>query len=267
MITRGNKQKKILADNTLIEQIQNLSSSRLGMKHSFFRGVNLGTAVTDEQWEEIRNGTFRNMFLGDFWEIGGVTWSIMDFNYWLRVGNWGTLSNNVPQHVVISALQPMQLQIGLQKMNETRTTSGGYANSKIREDIIPNKVLPIIKSAFGEPHLMTHKAYQCNATDASGNQTGGAWFERIVDIPTEMMMYGDRSFSSRIIKNASVTSDGWRQLAYFRSQNKWFPRGVFIWLQEVADAYRFAANSDSGVGSFLNADQGGYIIPIFAIKG
>ena len=47
---------------------------------NIFRGKNLGSAVTEEQKTAIQSGTFDDLFVGDYWEIDGVKWRIVDMD-------------------------------------------------------------------------------------------------------------------------------------------------------------------------------------------
>ena len=51
-----------------------------GCRNSVFRGKNLGSNVTDEQKRAIREGTFDNMYVGDYWEDDEATYIIAGFN-------------------------------------------------------------------------------------------------------------------------------------------------------------------------------------------
>lgn len=44
--------------------------SNAGFHNSVYRGKYLGTAVTDTQWTAIGNGTFEDLYIGDYWTIG-----------------------------------------------------------------------------------------------------------------------------------------------------------------------------------------------------
>ena len=44
-----------------------------GSHNSIYRGKNLGSSVTQEQWNAIEAGTFDDLYIGDYWVIGGVT--------------------------------------------------------------------------------------------------------------------------------------------------------------------------------------------------
>ena len=51
-------------------------------RRMIYRGKNLGSVVTEEQKTNIKNGTFKGFFLGDYWTIGRYTWRIGGFDYW-----------------------------------------------------------------------------------------------------------------------------------------------------------------------------------------
>ena len=46
-----------------------LGENNAGFRNSIYRGKNLGTSVTAEQWDSIESGAFDNMFIGDYWTI------------------------------------------------------------------------------------------------------------------------------------------------------------------------------------------------------
>lgn len=51
-----------------------------GAHNSIFRGKNLGSSITTAQNTAIKNGTFEDMYVGDYWVINGVNWRIAGFN-------------------------------------------------------------------------------------------------------------------------------------------------------------------------------------------
>lgn len=56
------------------------------MHRNVFRGKNLGEFITDEQLAAIRDGSFADLYVGDYWEKDGVRYRIADINYWKGVG-------------------------------------------------------------------------------------------------------------------------------------------------------------------------------------
>ena len=86
-----------------------------------FRGKNLGGGVSSAQKAAIKDGSFDNLYIGDYWVINGVTWRIADMDYFLRCGD----TEFARHHLII--VPDTQLYTG--KMNETHTTEGGYVGS------------------------------------------------------------------------------------------------------------------------------------------
>lgn len=44
--------------------------------HNLYRGKNLGTSFTETQSGHIKNGTFEDLYIGDYWVINGKNWRI-----------------------------------------------------------------------------------------------------------------------------------------------------------------------------------------------
>ena len=49
-----------------------------------YRGKNLGTSFTTEQSQAVQNGTFTDMYVGDYWVINGKTRRIGDIDYFIN---------------------------------------------------------------------------------------------------------------------------------------------------------------------------------------
>lgn len=56
------------------------------MKKSIFRGKALGDKLSPEHAKAIHSGTFKDLFIGDYWEKDGTKWYIYDFNYYYSAG-------------------------------------------------------------------------------------------------------------------------------------------------------------------------------------
>lgn len=79
------------AEYTDITQPHMVLMSNLFQRKQIFRGAYLGNTITTDQNNAIYSGTFSNLYIGDYWTIGGYNFRIVDFNYW----------NNSINHVVI----------------------------------------------------------------------------------------------------------------------------------------------------------------------
>ena len=67
--------------HTMFYASSDLGNQNAGFHNSIYRGKNLGSSVSAEQWAQIGAGTFDDMFIGDYWVINGVTWRIAAFDY------------------------------------------------------------------------------------------------------------------------------------------------------------------------------------------
>jgi hypothetical protein len=152
-----------------------------GARNSIFRGMNLGSQVTAEQYDAIDAGTFEGLMLGDYWEIAGVKYRIADFDYYYRFGN-----PSITKHHII--IVPDTILGGLKSMNATNTTTGGYRDTLMRSENL-NDAKAIINSAFGANHLLTFKD-AFTSTDGSG-AISFTWVSGQVELMSEVQVYGN----------------------------------------------------------------------------
>ena len=77
--------------------ISNLKTELLiyngGAHNAIYRGKYLGTSVTTTQYAAISSGTFDDLYIGDYWTIGGVNYRIAAFDYY-----WNCGDNATPPH-------------------------------------------------------------------------------------------------------------------------------------------------------------------------
>lgn len=235
--TDGNK--AIAAEDALFAMLDGFAPVEL--RRVLFRGKNLGTALTAVQKAAIKDGSFKGMFLGDYWSIGGRIWRIVDMDYWYNCGDTAFTSH----HLVI---MPDEALYNAQ-MNTTNVTTGGYVGSEMYKSNLAN-AKTIVNAAF-QGSVLTHREYLCNAV-ANGRPSGGAWFDSSIELPNESMMYGHPHFSP--------TSDGSTvpaiytisktQLALFMVCPRFIVnRSYNQWLRDVVSSAYFAL-----VGSYGNAD-------------
>lgn len=50
-------------------------------RRNMFRGKSLGTEITNDQWTAIKNGSFDDIYLGDYWTIDNNVYVVVDFDY------------------------------------------------------------------------------------------------------------------------------------------------------------------------------------------
>lgn len=222
-----------------------------------FRGKNLGGGVSSAQKAAIKDGSFDNLFIGDYWVINGVTWRIADMDYFLRCGDTDFTSH----HLVI--VPDTQLYTG--KMNETHTTEGGYVGSLMYKSGL-DQAKTAIAAAFGDL-VTTHRDILCNAV-SNGRQSGGGWFDSTVELMCERMVYGNSVFQpgcdgSFIPYNYTT---GKSQFALFRMAPQYISNRQWYWLRDVVSATYFAYVDHYGYADCSNAGSVDGVRPYFVIS-
>lgn len=202
-----------------------------------YRGKNLGTSFTTEQSQAVRNGTFTDMYVGDYWVINGKTRRIGDIDYFIHCGN----NDNLDHHLLMvdDGVDLTGDGKTTRFMNDTDTTDGGFKGSKMWNTTIPNQILPDITIAFGN-HLLKHEEYISNAVN-NGVPTGGEWVDTIYNIFNEAMYYGtDVSGVNNSGSGVFNVGCSKNQIALFKFDQSSMNRRKSIWLRDVVSASAFA---------------------------
>ena len=235
------------------------------------RGKDLTAQLNDGTLSNnIQNGTFHDIFIGDYFTKSyvaagvtyNVTWVIVDIDYFYYSGN-----STTAHHVVVMPSNVVQVNVN---MNDTDTTDGGFVNSKMWKTTIPLHTTGIV-NAFGDEHVLTHRELLSNATSSTapsaagagwtGSSTGWGWYDVRVNIPSEPMIYGGAVFGSSGFDVGNKN----RQLAYFRCKPFCMSRQWF-WLQAVASSPNFClvlAGGDASYSGASYSDSFGGLRPYF----
>lgn len=240
--------------NTILEQ---LTYDNAGAHNSIYRGKNLGTTVTEEQWEAISSGTFTDLYIGDYWVIGGVNWRIAAFDYYLNCGDTSFTKHHaviVPDTCLYNA-----------QMNTTNVTTGAYKGSAMYTANL-TQAKSTINSAFGSSHVLSHRIYLSNAT-SNGRASAGEWTDSTVDLMCEHMVYGSGIFSP--VSDGSNVPNNYRvekgQLPLFALEPSRICNRAAWWLRDVITAAYFAYVSYYGNAYYNNASDSYGVRPAFCI--
>lgn len=251
--TDGNK--AIAAEDALFAMLDGFAPVEL--RRVLFRGKNLGTALTAVQKAAIKDGSFKGMFLGDYWSIGGRIWRIVDMDYWYNCGDTAFTSH----HLVI---MPDEALYNAQ-MNTTNVTTGGYVGSAMYKSNLAN-AKTIVNAAF-QGSVLTHREYLCNAV-ANGRPSGGAWFDSSIELPNEPMMYGHPHFSPTSDGSTvpSIYTISKTQLALFMVCPRFIVnRSYNQWLRDVVSSAAFAYVSSYGNPNYSSASTSRGVRPVFPV--
>lgn len=231
-----------------------------GFHNSKYRGKNLGTSLTTAQKQAISSGKFTDMFIGDYWVINGVTWRIAAFDYWYRCGD----TDLTTHHVVIVPDSQLYTHV----MNDTNITTGGYVGSKMYTEGL-EQAKTIIKEAFGEANILTHKEYLTNAT-SNGYASARAWYDSTVELMNENMVYGSAVFRPQNSLGATIPNSHTVDksiLPLFQFRPDLISNRITYWLRDVVNATDFAIVSNNGHPNYYYAGDSDGVRPAFGLKG
>lgn len=248
-------------------KIAPLLFNNAGAHNAIYRGKSLGSTVTTAQYAAIKAGTFDDLYIGDYWTIGGVNYRIAAFDYYLNSGD----TNCTTHHVVIvpdTCLYNAQMHntsSGGWESGAANTTAGGYVGSDMYKSNL-EQAKTTIKSAFSG-HVLKHRIYLTNAV-ANGRASGGAWCDSEVDLMCEQMVYGSGIFSP--VSDGSNVPTNYRveksQLPLFQHEPSRIGNRNDWWLRDVITASLFAGVSGSGNADCYDASTSRGVRPAFCIS-
>lgn len=254
-ITFANFKAKAVEDTEA--KIAPLLFNNAGAHNAIYRGKSLGSSVTTAQYSAISAGTFDDMYIGDYWTIGGVNYRIAAFDYYYRCGD----TDLTKHHIVVVPDTNLYNHV----MNDTNITTGGYVGSKMYTEGL-EQAKATIKAAFSG-HVLSHRIYLTNAV-ADGHPSAGAWCDSEVDLMCEQMVYGGAIFMP--IANGSAVYTNYRveksQLPLFAHAPSMISNRQTFWLRDVVSASDFADVLNAGGATFAYASLSFGVRPAFCIS-
>lgn len=164
------------------------------MHNQIWRGKNLGTRITQEQLNEIKNGTFHDLWLGDYWELktsgskypglNNNKFVIMDFDYFYNINAFLYTINE--HHVVI--MPRNAFADGVQINNEKSLADTGLLNSDLIKILFP-KYLTDLNNALhsmGVPdgtHLLNIKTQMISNVNYNGRNVSVTKLDAALMLP------------------------------------------------------------------------------------
>lgn len=230
------------------------------VRRNIFRGKNLGTQVTDEQYAAIADGSFRDLYIGDYWEINHNRWRIVDINYWIGTGDQECTT---PHLVIMPDISLMQA-----KMNDTDTTVGGYVGSQMASTKI-DEALEIVHGVFANEHILVHREILTN-TVTNGIPAGGGWYGNTIVLPNEIMLCGSHVITPS--NNGTIISYRYTidrvQLALMKAHPKYIDGdGHGFWLRDIASDKNFVSMFNTGHLTGYPSSRELGVRPVFGVIG
>ena len=203
-----------------------------GNHNAFYRGVNLGESITDKQIESIRNGSFYNLYIGDFWQIG------LDFYYIAHLDYFPTGDHH-------AVLVP-GMTYGNEAYKKSTSSSGseaGYIHSNIRtyiEGECKRAIKDGIKKYLKDVSINMSE-YTYPAEGSRRERITSASIKTSVCALTQEMVFG---FPARWVgEDEQVFNNG--QLAIFQYNKRFANQGCY-WL---GDLYRRETGIECNFGT------------------
>lgn len=254
-ITFANFKAKAVEDTEA--KIAPLLFNNAGAHNAIYRGKSLGSSVTIAQYSAISAGTFDDMYIGDYWTIGGVNYRIAAFDYYLNCGD----TSCTKHHVVLVPDTCLYNHV----MNDTNITTGAYVGSKMYTEGL-EQAKTTIKAAFSG-HVLSKRIYLSNAT-ANGKASAGAWCDSEVDLMCEHMVYGNGVFSP--VSDGTTVPNNYRveksQLPLFQHEPSRICNRANWWLRDVISASNFADVLSYGCATSDYASYSLGVRPAFCIS-
>ena len=260
LIHDGNGVKVITVENlhkglqTDIDSVRNVLADGAAAHNCIYRGKNLGTSVTEEQYAAISSGKFTDLYIGDYWVIKGVIYRIAAFDYYYNCGD----TNFTKHHAVIVP----DTSLYKAQMNTSNVTTGGYTGSAMYKSNLA-QAKTTIKAAFGSAHVLTKRELLTNAVNGN-TPSGWAWFDSDVELMNEVQVYGSIAWGAHDGNGYNVASGDGQFPLFMFDRTKLHNREDY-WLRDVSSAPVFSLVYANGYANGGNASYSRGVRPAFCI--
>ena len=241
------------------------------MFNNIYKHRDLGTITSSNRDEWIAkhinsDGTFNDIYVGDIVTIqDGVynaIWVVAGLDTEYNKGDTALTTHHI-------SLIPLTY-LFTAPMNDTDTTVGGYAGSKMHTDTLVT-VANNLKNALGS-RLLERRVLLSNSINTSiasgagagwiGASSGWAWFSAFCTLLTEVQVYGSRVFSSSFYD----IGEGCSQLPLFKFVNHVYLGRFSFWLRAVTSSAYFACAHGNGVADTYSGASFAYAVrPLITI--
>ena len=285
--SESNGTKKVSIADLALAALKTSNYNAAGFHNSIYRGVNLKThwgltsdaAVVEKVVANIQNGTFEDLFIGDYFNVsmttslGGtenVVCVIAGFDIYLKCGDG---DNYLNQHHAI--IVPRDCFATTSQMNTTDTSAGGYKGCKLRNDVLPIYATAL-KAALNN-HIIKHrelltKTVNTNITSGGYHGWTGAssewdWYDSELELMSECEVYGATINSSSRFDTGIAKS----QLPLFAHNPAMIQANMtgagrqWYWLKDVAHSPCFCIVGSDGIADYGWAALSGGVRPRFLI--
>ena len=172
--------------------------------NSIFRGKSLGSQFT--QHNAISDGSFNDLYIGDYWTIDGIKYYIADFMYWYGKGS--DTDKITDNHICV-----VSQVLGSSAMAVNADTELGYMGTEMYSDYM-STYTDLVNSAFGANAVLPRPSLLSSAF-SNGSVSYTDWADDVyVDLMTQPMVCGNYPIGN------GYSSLDYSQLSLFRLSNR-----------------------------------------------
>lgn len=223
-------------------------------KHNAILKANVYYQLSARQINDISNGSFASLYIGDRFVINNHGYTVAAFNY--KKNHEQNL--DLPNHVLL-----LSDIIGRYAMGDA---SQGWGNTDVFKNIFPNTIVPQLKTDWGS-HLLTFKSFVSTGLDANGAPNRGEWRSLQANMCNAMMFLGDVSHSNNKNGNKYNIGDEDTQLPLTKLKpSERSSNGSSTWLRDVYDSSGFALAYRDGSALWLGASYSAGVRAYFLIS-
>ena len=246
-----------------------------GFHNSIFRGKDITSYLTDGSlYTRISNGTFEDLFVGDYIIQNNITWRIAGFDLYLHKGDI-----ELTQHHAIIVPDKRLTDC---RMKASDTTVNGYRNSSgcdyTMTEVLNTYITPVFGNHVIEIRNLLTRGINETGYNRYGTNSGCSnevrWYSRKVDLMNEVQVFGSIIWSS---SGYDIGSDNC-QLPLFRLAPEFIadrsyenlhqdenPELTWYWLRDIASASSYAGVDTYGNSSGYPASKAAGVRPYFYI--
>lgn len=255
-------------------------ASNAAAHNAIFRGKDLTSLGVEEICRRISNGTFEDLYIGDYFDITiSTSYTSSEVVRCVFAGfdmYWNNGDTAFTRHHAVIVTK--NCFTATAAMNATNTTEGGFMGSAMWKTVLP-AYSTAVAAKIGS-HLLSHRTLLTNTISATGASMAGAgltgyasnwaWADTTLSLLSEVQVYGANVWSSSgydtgcdnlqlplfaLDPTAKVcgkggTASGGRQ---------WY------WLRNVVSATSFAGVDGNGGSGYLHASNSRGVRPLFCI--
>ena len=249
LIINGTEHDELIIGKSIFKYVgeyAKVATANANIHNATYRGQSLGS-FNETFADDIDNGTFNNMWVGDYFVVNNHTYKIAGFNY--KCGH--EENTGLANHLIM-----LTDALSSQPMNSSDTTVGGFAGTKLFKNYFP-QIESQLQADFGS-HLLTFNSYLSTSIDGNGAPNNGQWYSLKACMCNSAMWWGSPSKYSNNANGVKFNlGDEDTQLPIMKLHTAEQDGGYnYVWLRDIYNSSSFAlVSSDGAAGRDAASDS------------